>query len=207
MVPPPAGPVTLVCCNTTAGVLNIEVHPAWAPLGAARFLQMVRSGFFGTEVGLFRALKGFLVQFGLAGVPLVQKEYRKMRMVDDPQWLPPGPHNRQINGTKRFQRGYLSYAGAGKDSRGTQLILAFEDSLGLGGGSPWEVPWGQLFGESSFLTLARIYTGYGEKPSQGKIIGQGSVYLHREFPLLDAITQCAVTRVDVPWKYTHDFSA
>ena len=43
IVPPPAGPVTLVCCNTTKGVLNIEVHPTWAPNGAARFLHMVCS--------------------------------------------------------------------------------------------------------------------------------------------------------------------
>lgn len=42
IVPPPAGPVSLVCCNTTKGVLNIEVHPTWAPNGAARFLHMVR---------------------------------------------------------------------------------------------------------------------------------------------------------------------
>lgn len=33
-----------------------------------RFLDMVRSGFFETEVPLFRALKNFLVQFGLAGM-------------------------------------------------------------------------------------------------------------------------------------------
>jgi hypothetical protein len=41
IVPPPAGPVTLVCCNTTKGPLNIEVHPTWAPNGARRFLEMV----------------------------------------------------------------------------------------------------------------------------------------------------------------------
>ena len=41
IVSPPQGNVTLVCCNTTAGVLNIEVHPTWAPLGAQRFLEMV----------------------------------------------------------------------------------------------------------------------------------------------------------------------
>ena len=41
IVPPPPGPVTLVCCETTKGTLNIEVHPAWAPNGAARFLDMV----------------------------------------------------------------------------------------------------------------------------------------------------------------------
>jgi len=41
IVPPPMGDVTLVCCNTTKGVLNIEVHPTWAPRGADRFLTMV----------------------------------------------------------------------------------------------------------------------------------------------------------------------
>jgi hypothetical protein len=43
IVPPPAGPVKLVCCNTTKGPLNIEVHPTWAPNGAGRFLEMVPS--------------------------------------------------------------------------------------------------------------------------------------------------------------------
>lgn len=56
-------------------------------------------------------------------------------------------------GTKRFQKGYLAYAGAGKNSRGTQLIMAFQDNLYLGGGSPWEVPFAQVFGASSFETL------------------------------------------------------
>lgn len=50
IVPPPPGPATLVCCNTTKGVLNIEVHPSWAPLGAERFLYMVKDGFFSTQV-------------------------------------------------------------------------------------------------------------------------------------------------------------
>ena len=68
IVTPPSGPVTLVCCNTTKGTLNIEVHTSWAPIGAERFLHMVNNGFFSTKVGLFRALKGFLVQFGLAGI-------------------------------------------------------------------------------------------------------------------------------------------
>jgi hypothetical protein len=56
-------------------------------------------------------------------------------------------------GTARFQKGYLAYAGAGKNSRGTQLIMSFQDNLYLGGGSPWEVPFAQVFGASSFETL------------------------------------------------------
>ena len=83
------------------------------------------------------------MQFGLAGDPAIQSAFEKTMggsrgfLVDDPQWLPAGPPGRQINGVKRFQKGYMAYAGGGKDSRGTQLIMAFEDNLYLGGGSPW----------------------------------------------------------------------
>ena len=116
----------------------------------------------------------------------------------------------------------MGYAGAGKNSRGTQLIVAFEPNLYLGGGSPWlgsplllqnfkigrsnfasvptlqrEVPFGQLVGEASFETLSQIYTGYGEKVSQGKIMNRGNAYLEEEFPLLDYILECKVLKEDV----------
>lgn len=201
IVPPPPGPVTLVCCNTTKGILNIEVHPSWAPLGAERFLLMVKEKFFSTKVPLFRALKNFLVQFGLAGDPKVQKAYHRLgNLQDDPSWLPLGPSGRKINKISRFQKGYLAYAGAGKNSRGTQLIMAFQNNEFLGGGSPWEVPFGQIFGENSFKTLSQIFTGYGEKPSQGKIMNRGSNYTQEEFPLMDYITSCFVTRENVPFQ-------
>lgn len=195
IVPPPVGQISLVCCNTTVGVLNIEVHHAWAPNGADRFMDMVKNGFFSTKVGLFRALKNFLVQFGLAGDPAVHTKYNKLgNLKDDPQWLPAGPPGRVINGVTRYQKGYLSYAGAGANSRGTQLIMTFQDNQYLGGGSPWEVPWGQLQGAASFETLGKICTEYGEKPSQGKIMNQGVKYLEETFPHMDYITKCAVTR-------------
>ena len=101
--------------------------------------------------------------------------------------------------------GYLAYAGGGPNSRGTQLIMSFEDNKFLAGGSPWEVPFGQLVGEESFHTLDNIYTGYGEKPSQGKIRNRGIQYLQEEFPKLDYITSCQVTARDLPWKYVHPY--
>jgi cyclophilin family peptidyl-prolyl cis-trans isomerase len=195
MVPPPAGPVSVVCCDTSEGPLSIAVHHAWAPIGAQRFMDMVRDGFFGGNPGvsLFRALKAFLVQFGLHGDPSVQaKWHRKGNLIDDPSWLPLGPENRERNGIKRFRRGYMAYAGAGKNSRGTQLILAFQDNGPLCGGSPWEVPFGQIYGESSFQSLDRIYTGYGEKVSQGKIQNRGQEYLESNFPKLSYINVCNV---------------
>jgi Cyclophilin type peptidyl-prolyl cis-trans isomerase/CLD len=106
IVTPPEGPVTLVCCQSTKGPLSIAVHKSWAPIGAQRFLDMVTSGFFSTKVGLFRALKGFLIQFGLPGDPKVLETWNKRgHLQDDPSWLPLGPTNREINGVKRYQKG------------------------------------------------------------------------------------------------------
>lgn len=214
IVQPPAGSVDLVCCQTSKGVWNIAVHKSWAPIGAANFLSMVKTGFFSSKVGLFRSLKGFLIQFGIAGEPSVQTSFEKNmlngrhgNLPDDPPWLPLGPPGREINKVRRFQKGYLAYAGAGKNSRGTQLIVAFEDNLYLGGGSPWEVPWGQLIGAESFETLAKIYTGYGEAPSQGKIRNRGKSYLEEEFPLLDYITECQLVREDVAWRSTVTYTS
>eukprot|EP01042_Synura_sphagnicola_P000214 gene214-217_t len=183
------------------GVMAIAVHPSWAPLGANRFLDMVKDGFFSTRIGMFRALKNFLVQFGLSGDPTVQTKWFKQGNIhDDTPWLPQGPPGREINGTKRFQRGYIAYAGAGKDSRGTQLIIAFRDNGPLGG-APWEVPFGHLIGEASFASLDRIFTGYGEAPSQGKIMNRGNEYLQQEFPALDYITSCDVIAEGLPWSW------
>jgi len=198
IVKPPNGPVSLVCCNTTVGILNVAVHSNWAPIGAARFLDMVKEDFFSSRVALFRALKGFIVQFGLAGTPQVQHNFdSKGELPDDPSWLPLGPAGGEKEGVKRFQRGYLSFAGAGPNTRGTQMFITFEDDDWLGGESPWEVPFGRLVDEESYKSLSKIYTGYGESPEQSEIMDRGNEYLQNEFPLLDYIESCAIVKENI----------
>mmetsp|Transcript_9776 Transcript_9776/g.19863 ORF Transcript_9776/g.19863 Transcript_9776/m.19863 type:complete len:306 (+) Transcript_9776:137-1054(+) len=190
--PPQGGKVTLVCCETTKGPWSIMVHENWAPLGSQRFLSMVRSEYFSNRVPLMRCLKNFLCQFGLAGAASKQFD---ARIQDDPNWLPEGP-DYKVNaaGVKRFARGYFAYAGAGKNSRGVQLIVSLQANPRLGGGSPWEVPWGELVGEHSFATLSKIYTGYGDHgPSQGRLRKEGaSPEVAKEFTLLDYVLSCQV---------------
>lgn len=195
--PPKGGKLQLVCCHTTAGSMSIAVHHKWAPLGAERFVSMVESGYFNDERGavpFMRCISGFLCQFGLNSDPAKTKGYGTT-IPDDPNWLPEGPHHREnSDGVKRFAKGYLAYAGAGKNSRDNQLIMALEDTGPLAGGSPWEVPWGELVGAESFKTLDKIHTDYGEKgPGQGKLHNVGMTDdLRKEFPLIDYITWCGV---------------
>ena len=196
MVDPPAGGnLTLVCCETTKGPWNIVVHHRWAPIGAEHFISMVQKGHFSADsvVPLFRCLRGFLCQFGLSGNP--KRNKREKVLVDDPNWLPEGPsHRHNEDGVSRFAQGYLAYAGGGKNSRGNQLIVALEPSGPLAGGSPWEVPWGELVGHESFATLSKIYTGYGENgPSQGQLNKRGvDDEMRKEFPKLDYVNQCQI---------------
>ena len=198
MVTPPADTdtegVTLVCCDTTKGPWNILVHHSWAPFGARRFLDMVEAAYFETTVPLMRCVRNFLCQFGLNGEPDAIKPFRKT-LEDDPNWLPEGKDHRKNDlGVARFQRGYLAYAGAGPKSRNLQFIVALTDNGPLAGGSPWEVPWGELVGEHSFETLKKVHTGYGEKgPKQGLLYKAKALdYVHDHFPEMDYIQSCKV---------------
>ena len=143
-----------------------------------------------------RCVKNFICQFGIAGDPSYNKPYTgKNHLEDDPNWLPEGPSFRTNElGVKRFAKGYLAYAGGGKNSRSNQLIVALGNNERLGGGSPWEVPWGEVVGIESFVTLDKIYTGYGEKgPSQPRLSNEGSSEgVRKEFPNLDYILGCEV---------------
>eukprot|EP00934_Nitzschia_sp_Nitz4_P000954 Nitzschia sp. Nitz4//scaffold136_size62208//22497//23507//NITZ4_006365-RA/size62208-processed-gene-0.34-mRNA-1//-1//CDS//3329535609//954//frame0 len=192
ITPPSGGKLSLVCCDTTAGPLDIMVHHKWAPIGAARFMDMVTSGYFNSQVPLMRCVKNFLCQFGLNADKAHRKDF-DASIEDDPNWLPKGAKHRQNEaGVKRFARGYMAYAGSGQNSRSNQLIVALKDNGPLAGGSPWEVPWGELVHQESFETLSKIYTGYGEDgPPQGQLMNKGmTAEMKEKWPELDYVTKC-----------------
>ena len=56
--------------TTTKGDFVIEVHREWAPLGADRFYNLVKNGFY-DDATFFRVLKDFMAQFGIHGDPHV----------------------------------------------------------------------------------------------------------------------------------------
>src|SRR5437899_11091449 len=69
--------------STTKGDFVIEVHRAWAPRGADRFYNLVRSGFY-DGVRFFRVMPGFMAQFGIHGDTTVTAVWREQRIPDDP---------------------------------------------------------------------------------------------------------------------------
>lgn len=196
VTPPVGGLLSLVCCETTQGNMAMVAHHKWAPLGAARFLEMVTDGYFemNSTVPMFRCMEDFLCQFGLNSDPEKSEKFDP-ELEDDPNWLPEGPeHTENEDGVKRFARGYLAYAGAGPNTRGNQFIVSLVDEEELAGGSPWEVPWGELIGEESFETLSNFYTGYDDNgPDQEDLTERGmDEDLRKQFPKLDYINRCVL---------------
>lgn len=193
VTPPQGGKLHLVCCDTTKGQFNALLHENWAPLGVAHFLKMVDAGYFSSsKIPLFRCTDA--CQFGLAGDVNMTKRFRH-RFPDDPPWLPPGPDHRENDqGVRRFPSGYLTHAGSGKDSRSNQFVITLKPNKFMGGGSPWEVPMGELVGHHSFETISRWYTGYGEKgPSQKLLHNEGvSKKVLTDWPLMDYIYGCSL---------------
>ena len=168
-----------VVLTTTKGDITIEVHRDWAPLGADRFYNLVRAGFF-TDAAFFRAIAGFMVQFGISAKPAVTQAWEKTDIKDDPV--------KQSN-----KRGYLTFATAGPNTRTTQLFInlkdnAFLDSMGF-------APFGEV--TSGMDVVDKLYTGYGDAPrgpDQGRISAEGKAYLDKNFPMLDSIKTAKIVQ-------------
>ena len=90
-----------------AGTFVMEAHSDWAPLGFARFKEMVETDFF-KGVRFFRVIEGFMAQFGIHGKPAIAAEWKEKTLTDDPV-------------VESNKRGYVSFATSGKDSRTTQM--------------------------------------------------------------------------------------
>lgn len=168
--------------TTTKGDILIDVHRDWSPLGADRFYNLVRSGYF-TNVAFYRVAPGFIVQFGAAADPKVGAAWEKATIKDDP--------------VKQSNKKYtLTYAKSSlPNSRTTELFINLKDNNfldGMGFSAFGEVVEGKE-------VVDQIYSGYGEMaeqggqgPSQSRVKAEGKTYLDKNFPKLDAIKSATV---------------
>lgn len=105
---------TVAIDDKTDGEVIFKVHPEWAPLGAARFKELVEIGFF-NDCRFFRVIDGFVAQFGINGDPAIQREWRDRNLKDDPV--------RASN-----KRGRLVFATGGPNTRTTQMFINYKDN-------------------------------------------------------------------------------
>ena len=160
--------------DTSKGPIVVEVHREWAPIGADRFYELVKAGFF-DDARFFRIAKGFVVQFGINKDPQVEAKWRERAIDDDPV--------RQGN-----TRGTITFATRGPNTRTTQLFINLGNNQSLDGQG--FAPFGQVV--EGMEIVDGLYGGYGEAPQQPRIEMQGNSYLEREFPQLDFIKTAQV---------------
>ena len=123
-------------------------------------------------------MPGFVAQWGIPADPTKFTSF-KSSINDDP--LPPTQSNVQ---------GTVSFATAGPNTRTTQLFINMVDNprfdkMGF-------VPVGTVLGNGMEL-ISRVYSKYGELPSQDSLQQQGNQYVHQKFPRLSYFDQWRTT--------------
>lgn len=166
--------------DTSKGSFVIQVTRAWAPLGADRFYNLVKNGFF-DDGRFFRVISGFMVQFGLSGDPALNAKWRVARIQDD-------------RVTQSNTRGMVTFATSGPNARTTQVFINFDDNSRLDGMG--FAPFGKIV--SGMDVVDKLYSGYGEGapsgqgPNQNRIQTEGNAYLTQSFPRLDHVTRASI---------------
>jgi peptidyl-prolyl cis-trans isomerase A (cyclophilin A) len=168
--------------ETTAGDFTIKATRAWAPKGADRFYNLVKNNFY-DGVAFFRVLPDFMAQFGMSPHPEVSSAWEQARIEDDPV-------------LKSNERGFVSFAMAGPNTRTTQVFINFSNNESLD--QSGFAPFGQVI--SGMDVLDKLYNAYGEGapngngPDQSQIKSLGQAYLEQKFPALDKIHTAKIVR-------------
>jgi cyclophilin family peptidyl-prolyl cis-trans isomerase len=183
----PAPSVSHIRFETTKGVFVLELVREWGPVGADRFYNLARLGYY-DDSRFHRVNRGYIAQFGLHGNPAVNAAWKGKALRDDP------PRSDNARGTFAF-----SYKGPEKpNTRNTQIYINLADN------SRNNAEAFTILGRvtEGMETLDSLYAGYGESSGSGVRQGRqgpletgGNAYMDREFPLLDRILRVTVTPV------------
>ena len=168
--------------DTSKGTFEVQVTRAWAPQGADRFYNLVKSGFY-DNVRFFRVISGFMVQFGISGDPKVMAGWRDKPIKDDPV-------------TQSNKRGYITFAMAGPNTRTSQVFINFVDNTNLD--RMGFAPFGRVI--AGMNVVDKLNAEYGEGaprgrgPDQGRMQREGNAYLAKDFPRLDYVKKATIEK-------------
>jgi peptidyl-prolyl cis-trans isomerase A (cyclophilin A) len=170
--------------ETSKGLIVIEVHRDWAPLGADRFYNLVRAGYY-DQVRFHRIRKDTWAQFGVNGDPKISNVWKTRSIPDDPP--------RESN-----QRGAVAFAFAVVNGRTTQVFINLKDNSVTHDKEPF-VPFGKVV--EGMDVADKLYSEYGEAAGGGIRAGKqaplfegGNAWLAQDFPRLDYIIRATVAR-------------
>lgn len=161
--------------DTSEGALTLQVIRDWAPMGAYRFYNLVKTGFYDGS-RFFRVIPGFIAQFGVNGHPAIDAAWSDQQMPDDPVRVS------NLAGT-------ITYAMAGAGSRSTQVFINYQDNPALD--QQGFAPFGRVVAGNG--ALLKLNAEYGEPqplgagPSWECMLEGGNGYLAERYDRLDFI--------------------
>ena len=162
--------------DTSAGEFVVTVTRAWAPLGADRFYNLVKNGFYdGTR--FFRVVPNFMVQWGINGDPDIQRNWVNANIPDDKP------------GVKSNGRGFITFANRGPNTRSTQLFINYKSNAFL---DKTFMPFGEV--TSGMAVVDKLNAKHREEPDQAQIQANGNRYLQKAFPDLDFIKKATIEK-------------
>jgi cyclophilin family peptidyl-prolyl cis-trans isomerase len=179
-----------VHCTSTKGSFTIEMHPDWAPIGASRFMDLIRDGAFdGTAI--YRVVKRGddteAVQFGAIKDNVVRQKWEtEPKLLDDPQ----------IFSNPNFSRGMISFAGSGSNSRSMHVFITFMTGNANGTPrAPWETPFG-IINEEGLIPISQ-FGGTGDLAFLGgnaPDMSKGYDALKESHPDIDYLGKCIIVK-------------
>jgi peptidyl-prolyl cis-trans isomerase A (cyclophilin A) len=166
--------------TTSEGDVVIEVHREWAPLGADRFYNLAKGGFY-DDTRIYRVLENFMAQWGLNGDPYVNREWKSEFLVDDPVVM-------------SNTRGRVAFAKGGRHTRTTEVFISYKDNSALD--EEGFTPFGEVV--EGMDVVDTFYSAYGDGPPRGEgpyqamAAARGNEYFDEEFPELSRIVSVTV---------------
>lgn len=178
----PAPPTFVARFETSKGNFDIEVTRAWSPQAADRLHQLVTHHFY-DNVLFYRVVPNFVVQFGNIDTT-VTKKWEKFKVSDEPV-------------LKSNLKSYVSFARAGKDTRGNDLFINLKDNQRLDTVHYEGVTGFPVLGKviNGMDVVEKLYPEYGNKTMEvyDSLSANRKKYLSL-FPKLDSIKKAYILK-------------
>lgn len=166
--------------ETSKGNFDIEVTRAWSPQAADRLHQLLTHHFYDNTL-FYRVVPDFVVQFGNIDTTITKK-WEKFKVADEPV-------------LKSNLKGYVSFARAGKETRGNDLFINLKDNARLDTVHAENIVGYPVLGKvtNGMNVVESLYSGYGNKTMDvyDSLSANRAKYVAR-FPKLDLIKKAYI---------------
>lgn len=160
--------------ETTKGDFEIEVKRKYSPKAADRFYQLVKHSYFDNAI-FYRVVPDFVAQFGNTEA-LEMDAWRSVKIPDE-----------EVQ--KSNERGSVSFARSGKETRDLELFINLKDNSVLDTlnfeGVKGFAPIGNV--SKGMDVVDKLFSGYGENTMSDPNMYTNRQAFRKTFPKLDLI--------------------